>query len=143
MKLKIDAADRWFSRCVRIRNNWVCESCGAVHHEKSQGLQCSHFYSRSHRAIRTDLRNAFAHCTGCHTKLGGSPPLFTDWFLENAPGGQDTYDALRECYNDLGLAKRMNREFKDISYHYRTEYRRIYQMRLDGVQGRIEPINYE
>jgi hypothetical protein len=54
--------DRLTSIIVRRRDG-RCVTCGS-----SQGLQCSHFYSRRYLAIRFDLRNCNAMCGGCNRR---------------------------------------------------------------------------
>lgn len=61
-KWLIAELDRLTSIIVRKRDK-RCVTCGS-----SQGLQCSHFYSRRYLAIRFDLRNCNAMCAGCNRR---------------------------------------------------------------------------
>jgi 5-methylcytosine-specific restriction endonuclease McrA len=54
--------DRLFSLAVRARGH--CQKCG----RKTQ-LQCAHIISRRYSATRTDLRNAWCLCAGCHLEV--------------------------------------------------------------------------
>jgi hypothetical protein len=54
--------DRYTSLIVRRRDG-RCVTCGS-----SQGLQCSHFFSRRYLKIRFDLRNCNAMCAGCNRR---------------------------------------------------------------------------
>lgn len=54
--------DKYTSVIVRRRDR-CCVTCG-----KAQGLQCSHFYSRRHLAVRFDLRNCNAMCSACNRR---------------------------------------------------------------------------
>src|SRR5215203_1886453 len=54
--------DRVTSLVVRGRDG-RCVTCGS-----SQGLQCSHFYSRRYLSIRFDLRNCNAMCSDCNRR---------------------------------------------------------------------------
>jgi hypothetical protein len=54
--------DRYTSQIVRGRDG-RCVTCGT-----SQGLQCSHFYSRRYLSVRFDLRNCNAMCAQCNRR---------------------------------------------------------------------------
>lgn len=54
--------DKYTSLIVRRRDR-RCVTCG-----KTKGLQCSHFYSRRHLAVRFDLRNCNAMCSACNRR---------------------------------------------------------------------------
>jgi len=55
MKIKIDKRDKIFSLLVRERAGHVCERCGVGRQAK---LECSHIFSRTHRATRWHPDNA-------------------------------------------------------------------------------------
>jgi hypothetical protein len=59
--------DRLTSIIVRRRDR-RCVTCGS-----SRSLQCSHFYSRRYLAIRFDLRNCNAMCSGCNRRHNVDP----------------------------------------------------------------------
>ena len=59
------------------RHDPRCVTCGA-----RQGLQCSHFYSRRHLAIRFDLRNCNAMCAGCNRRHNTDPSAYLAYMLE-------------------------------------------------------------
>lgn len=61
-KWLIAELDKLTSIIVRRRDK-RCVTCGSV-----QSLQCSHFYSRRHLAVRFDLRNCNAMCAGCNRR---------------------------------------------------------------------------
>ena len=144
--IKITAADKWFSKCVRERNNWTCEYAGTVFgegqiHCKANGLECSHFYTRGNWSVRFEPLNAFAHSTGSHFHLGGNPSEFKEWVMERL--GPD-YDVLVEMSNDINRARECRRANKGrgknnaLATHYRLEFDRMREMRNDGFEGRIE-----
>jgi len=54
--------DRLTSLIVRRRDK-RCVTCGST-----QGLQCSHFYSRRYLSVRFDLRNCNAMCVRCNRR---------------------------------------------------------------------------
>lgn len=61
-KWLVAVLDRLTSLIVRRRDG-RCVTCGT-----SQGLQCSHFYSRGYLSVRFDLRNCNAMCAGCNRR---------------------------------------------------------------------------
>lgn len=61
-KWLIAELDRLTSLIVRRRDG-RCVTCGST-----QGLQCSHFYSRRYLSIRFDLRNCNAMCSSCNRR---------------------------------------------------------------------------
>ena len=93
MKLKIDKRDTIFSKLIRTRDKWTCQRCGRKYEQGSQGLHCSHFFSRRHRGTRWDQINACAHCMGCHSYLTGNPIEFAEWIKDRL--GENNYNQLR------------------------------------------------
>ena len=59
-------ADAAFSDYIRARAHYRCEKCGKQYEPKSNGLQCSHNFSRRYYNIRFDPDNAIALCHHCH-----------------------------------------------------------------------------
>ena len=92
-KIRIDKRDTIFSKLIRTRDKWTCQRCGRKYEEGSQGLHCSHFFSRRHRGTRWSVENAAAHCMGCHAYLGGNPIEFAEWI--EAYLGRDRFSQLR------------------------------------------------
>ncbi len=137
--MKRTAADDAFSKCVRERADWTCESCGKVYEKKSQGLHCSHFFSRRHRATRWAGDNAAAHCFYCHQTLGGNPVEFHRW-IENHLG-----ETRLQIVEDLknSIVKIPKSEEKEIAKHYREQLKMIEQKRADGVTGYIDFVSWQ
>ena len=82
------------------------------------------------------MDNAEALCYGCHQYLGANPNLHSEHKLEIM--GEGCIDILREKANDTSLGRSAKREVKDIAKHYRQEFKRIYDLRSEGVTGKIE-----
>lgn len=138
--MKIASSDRWFSKCVRERSNWTCEHCGKAYPQNSQGLHCSHYFGRRNKSLRWDPDNAFAHCFGCHQKLGSNPHDFQRWAEERL--GSGTVEILNEKRNDLNLAKSLHKAEKEIAAHYKLEYETMLSRRAAGESGRLEFTGY-
>jgi len=141
MRLKRTAADHWFSRCVRLRNDFKCQGCGAQYESNSTGLHCSHYFSRSKKGVRYDAMNAFAHCYGCHQKYGSNPDYFYRHYIDEY--GVGALDLLREKVEDIDLGRRMNKEQKDIAKHYKTEAARMENDRAAGIAGWMEFVSWD
>lgn len=71
MRIKVSALDRLFSRYIRMRDRWMCQRCGRKFvPPDTQGLDCSHYWSRRAKSTRFDEANCDALCMGCHTWFG-------------------------------------------------------------------------
>lgn len=70
MKVKVDAADRLFSRYIRERDSWTCQRCHARHPVGSMGLHCSHYFGRGRESTRFDSANCDSLCYPCHMLWG-------------------------------------------------------------------------
>ena len=132
MGIKRDAADSWFSKCVRERTNYTCEVCHKQYERSSTGLHCSHYHGRSNKSVRWHGDNAFAHCFGCHQKMGANPHEFQLW-TENILGS-GRYDLLTERKNDTNLGKQLHKDNKAglIAKHYKEQHGIMSEKRADG-----------
>ena len=110
--MKISAADKYFSLCIREANNYTCEMCG-----KMGRMECSHVYSRRHRTIRWDVMNANCLCNGCHRKWHESPLKSFSWF--EGEFGIGRVELLREKMNNKVKVSKL--EEKEIARHYREQ----------------------
>jgi len=138
--MKITPADHWLSMCVKERAEWKCERCGTQYHYPAYGLDCSHYFSRTNKAVRHEPLNVFSHCRGCHQYLGDNPHIFREWVMNKL--GIYNYDTLVEMSNDIMRGKEARHELKEIAAHYQSEYERMLQVRATGVTGRIEFVGY-
>ena len=123
--IKITAADKWFSQCIRHRADWSCERCGQHYPEGPgrKGLHCSHVVGRGSWATRHDAYNAFSLCYGCHNYLGSHPNQHIDWVLSQI--GDGLYGIVKDRAQDTTLGRANKRDQKAISKHYRDELRRM------------------
>lgn len=143
--MKLTAADRWYSRCVRERSNWTCELCGTEYPDgrakgACQGLDCSHYVSRGNWSVRFDSSNAFAHCVSCHFRFSGDAQLQIDEYKRVF--GQGQHERLRERKNDTSLGRSNRKEVKEIAKHYKKEYELMRSARAKGAAGRLEFTSY-
>ena len=74
-KLKYEL-DRLTSLIVRARDG-RCVTCGTT-----EGLQCSHFYSRRWVNTRFDLRNCNAMCAGCNYRHNVDQNAYTAYMVK-------------------------------------------------------------
>ncbi len=83
-------ADRQFSLLVRDGQGYQCENC--LRFGQRQQIQCAHWLSRRFAWTRTDERNAFCLCAGCHRRFTDNPTAFSDWAVNRR--GRGTYQVL-------------------------------------------------
>ena len=147
MAVKINPADKWFSKCVREAADWKCECCGKQYEEGTSGLHCSHYFGRKNYSVRfcggggnEGVTNAFSHCFGCHQKLGSNPYDFTKWVTDTI--GEGALEILIEKRNDINAAKMIKKNLKDVAKHYKAEYERLKEERMKGEKGRLEIMSY-
>jgi hypothetical protein len=135
--IKITAADKWFSLCVRERAAWKCEypGCGKHYPPPTTALHCCHYHSRGNWFTRFDPSNAAAMCYGhhewtarnredCHTPMMRA--LIGEIELDRL-----AFDRNRPAY---GIKKRVG----EIAKFYREELKKMQALRAQGHTGRID-----
>ena len=120
MAIKRDAADSWFSKCVRIRDQWRCVSCNKQYGPSDSGLHCAHIYGRANKSTRWDLGNAISLCYACHQRYTANPIDFHHFCQQYLGGGH--MDLLRERKRRILKTNAALRA--EISKHYREEFRK-------------------
>jgi hypothetical protein len=121
MAIKRESCDKWFSDVVRAKAGWACEYCGKEFGGPSAGLHCAHIYSRANKSTRWSLDNAVSLCAYHHDFFGKNPVTFADWLSQYF--GEGHMEILREKRN--GILKTNQQLRKEISDHYRGEYRKM------------------
>lgn len=137
--IKRDKLDAVFSDLVRERADWTCEYCGRNYSDRRQGLHCSHLFGRRHKSTRHHPDNAFAHCYGCHQRLGANPAVFVRWAESRL--GLTRFEWLMERHQQI--VTRTKAEQAELYQHLKSERKRILNMRAQGVTGRLEFVAYE
>ena len=80
MKIRVDALDKLFSRCVRLMSGGYCKRCKKyVGYNK---LHNAHFHSRRKYSVRWDFDNTAPLCYGCHSFIDGNPFVKIEFFME-------------------------------------------------------------
>jgi len=132
--MRISPADQAFSRCVRERDDWICQKCKTRYPRNSSGLHCSHHFSRRYRTIRWHPLNAMVLCYACHQWYGGNP-LDSGRWLEAKIGPEAVAElrVLRDTPRKIS-----KKTEKEIAAHYRRELKVMEKKRTDGVEGRVE-----
>jgi hypothetical protein len=123
MAIKRESCDKWFSDVVRAKAGWCCEYCGKSFGGASAGLHCAHIFGRANKSTRWSLDNAVSLCAYHHDFFGKNPVSFADWL--SGYYGEGHMDILREKRNQILKTNQQLR--KEISDHYRAEYRKIEQ----------------
>ena len=145
MAVKRTTVDKYFSKCIRLRTNWICEYCEMDFSHDIGSLHCSHFVSRNNKIVRFNPSNAFAHCYKCHELLGGGR-----WGGGNIAEFANHYDEIhgadqRELIRTLSSYPfpRFKRHEKAMAKYYREIMYDMETMRNNGECGRIEFDMYE
>lgn len=135
MKIKRDKRDILFSKLVRERANNTCECCDTYYPEGNRsGLECSHFFTRSRKSIRWHPLNAAAHCTGCHSHLGGNPIEFANWILSHLT--PKDYLLLTALAGRIVPLKK--HDLDDIHANLKASWEDMQARRASGETGRLE-----
>lgn len=117
MKIRIDKRDTIFSKLIRLRAGWNCESC-RKYFPFGHGLQCSHFFSRRHQSTRYDPDNAAAHCFTCHQRLGENPVEFAVWIRKYL--GDVRYEELQIKHRQI--VKRTKADAEALYQHLKEQF---------------------
>jgi hypothetical protein len=150
-KISRNIADKHFSDAIRKAAEWKCARCEKDYSEKPQGLQCSHFISRGHWAVRYDPKNAMALCAYCHNYLEGFPTAHTNLWREHFGSiyGRDSTDAelnaLLQRQACKGRAQYARNNVKAISTHYREESKRLdgeLELKAKGKEAQLNVYSY-
>lgn len=139
--VKIRAADRHFSLCIREAADWTCQRCGSkTPEDKRMGLHTSHYHGRGKWATRFDVLNVEALCYGCHSYLEQHPHEHEQ--RERQRLGDQVYEIVLERARDTRLGRLAKRNEKEISRHYRLEHKRLMDLRAAGHQGKLDVENW-
>ncbi len=140
MGIKRTPLDAVFSDLVRERADWTCEVCDKHFPDrKGSGLHASHYWGRRGKSTRWYGLNVFAHCFGCHQKLGSKPHEFKSWVFKQL--GETLYDQLTLRAN--APMKYSKQDLKDMQAHFKKELAEIRQKRKDGWVGYIDFVEYD
>jgi hypothetical protein len=144
MGLKRDKYDEAVSNLVRLRSNFTCEKCGVQDEQgqitfKSQTIHCSHFNGRgSGITARYDTDNCRALCASCHSIVEHKPGMHTKLLQEIL--GERGFELMEErCH---GIRKMYKSDKEEMLKHYRSEFDRLKQERMNGNVNYIEVVNY-
>ena len=133
--IKITAADRYFSLCVRERASWTCERCGVKYQPPTPALHCAHWHSRGNWSVRFDPSNALALCYGCHVQTGKERDRDHRPLMLKIMGDLEID---RLAFDKNRPANGIKRAQAAIAKHYREQYAHMQTMRAVGFVGRLE-----
>ena len=101
-------------------------------------LHCAHFKSRGNWGTRFNPSNVAALCYGCHSYIDRDSGYKEKWFRKYLGEGLADLMVEQAAQPAYGIKKQK----KEIAKHYREELKRLKQLRLDGVTGKIEIVGY-
>lgn len=140
--MKLTVCDTILSKCVRERNNWICESCGIISEDGratggDRAMQHSHYQGRKYKRTRYMMENALCLCAKCHARVEEDPYAHTELFTSIWGKGmaENLSQLNHQPYKPVGGWKEFE---KEAAKHYRKEFERMRSMRLEGNKGRIE-----
>lgn len=141
MGIKRTAADKWFSDCIRESVDWRCERCNTYFPEGRgrAGLHCSHFYGRGGKSVRFCPDNGDSLCYGCHKYFERARDEYTAFKRKKL--GDVRYDELVERANKPRHTPKS--ELKEISAHYRAQFRYMKRKRKEGERGNLPIVRYD
>lgn len=84
---------------VRKRDDYTCFTCGKQfdEYEDKNKVDCGHMFSRSHKAIKYNLKNVHAQCIRCNRYLTGNLHEYIRRFKERY--GDEEYNKLYSLRN--------------------------------------------
>lgn len=96
-KLKVSTmvkrVDKVFSEYIRLRDNYICFTCG------KEGNEAGHFISRRYKSVRWDERNVNTQCGYCNRFLSGN---MVEYFVRmEEKYGREVIDELMEKKNQF------------------------------------------
>lgn len=79
--MKINNADKWFSRFIRLKYSQEsngtlfvkCCTCGAIRQPKN--VDCGHYIKRQHKSTRYSELNCLPQCKPCNGYEQGNPEI--------------------------------------------------------------------
>lgn len=134
-RIKNAKIDDVFSRCIRESANWTCQKSGLVDPEgqatgRSRGMQCCHIYGRRTVSMRWWPDNAICMNSRWH-RFYTENPLKFESFLNGLIGNGNLL-FLCERFNRTDI-KYTDKDRRDIYEHFKNEYQRMRELRLDGT----------
>lgn len=121
IKSASDAADKWFSLYIRLRDSNFrgvvkCITCTVSDYFKGPNMNCGHFQSRSHKATRWHIHNANGQCVGCNKWKSGDQYRHGRMIdLKFGRGSADEMELLART-----TIKRTVQEVVEIAEHFRN-----------------------
>lgn len=98
----LNKADIAFSEYIRLKyaNNAGivgCYTCSTKGFWKSDGITCGHYFPRTHKNTRYDIRNSRPQCVYCNNILKGNMEVYTEKLKQELG---------EEIFNELTIASR-------------------------------------
>jgi hypothetical protein len=122
-KIKINTADQWFSKAVRLSHDYTCERCGRVGGPTADDYQMQncHIIGRRNNSTRFAVCNTICMCVLCHRETGDNIDTHNQWIIDTY--GQARMDRIH--LTARGILRPTKANLKVISDHYRNEHHRM------------------
>ncbi len=134
LPVKRDPLDKIFSKCIRESYDYTCCASKKNYRHDPGYLHCAHIHTRKHRATRwLPYLGAIALDAQRHRR-------FTDYPLEWAEFcrgflGPEAYDTAKQLAHST--VKFTKSDKADMLEHFKSELKRMEDLRKDGVTGFI------
>ena len=139
MSVKRDPTDIVFSKLVRERNEYICQSCGYDGRHNPAFMDCAHIHSRKHRATRWHPDGAICLCKSCHRRYTDFP-LEWSGFVRELYGDARADEIMRLAHS---IRKYTKAEKLEMRKHYREELKKMLDRRKNGETGYLEFVGYD
>lgn len=122
--MKIDIADKWFSKYIRLRDSdengiIYCVSCGKPLYWKN--ADAGHFIKRQHKSLRFNEKNVNAQCKECNwLKQGNDIAYARGLVAKYDPYILDELEVLKNSTFHLGRF-----ELKQIAEYYKKKFNEL------------------
>jgi hypothetical protein len=142
--LKRDKFDTVISDLCRIRADFTCQKCHYVSSEgqatyKDRFMTASHFNGRGNGNVaRYDTDLITCLCAKCHNFVETRPKDHTNFIISIV--GEPFLD--RKCEAHHKPRKMTKAEKQEMYEHYKSELKRVKEMRKIGTKGYIETVSY-
>jgi len=140
LEAKLDAV---FSKLIRLRANYVCESCGIDLINDKGKMDCSHYIGRANRHVRWHSLNANAHCKKCHLNFTHRNWEHVIWFRKVIGQGVEDliYERIQE--RDRHMIKNSIEDLRDMLGHYEQELEKMTSKRDNRQMQWLEFQDYD
>jgi len=91
-KILVDKLDKIFADYIKLRDNYICFTCGKQMRQKDIDCHCGHLFTRYYLSLRWNERSAYCQCSRCNRKHENNFDIYKNILIDRM--GIDEYDYL-------------------------------------------------